>query len=201
MPRVGDKHYPYTAKGQAAAKAAAKRKGVKVSHGKGYNKGGSVSKSRVNLGAGAPKRKKRAAKKMQGGGPAINPNIPNAPTGMALQRNIAQAQMGPGPGKMRPGGPGPGANIPQPIMGPGGGRQPPIVKPRPPGVKKGGGVKKNVGGLMKKKLGKTKTVRRGERGPGTGSSARPGARKAPKFPRTQPSRSVGYKKGGSAKKK
>ena len=25
MPRVGDKHYPYTAKGQAAAKAAAKR--------------------------------------------------------------------------------------------------------------------------------------------------------------------------------
>ena len=38
MPRVGDKHYPYTAKGQAAAKAAAKRKGVKVSHGKGYNK-------------------------------------------------------------------------------------------------------------------------------------------------------------------
>ena len=28
MPRVGDKHYPYTAKGQAAAKAAAKRKGV-----------------------------------------------------------------------------------------------------------------------------------------------------------------------------
>ncbi len=56
MPRVGDKHYPYTAKGQAAAKAAAKRKGVKVSHGKGYNKGGSVSeKSRVNLGAGAPR--------------------------------------------------------------------------------------------------------------------------------------------------
>ena len=199
MPRVGSKHYPYTAKGHAAAKAAAKRKGVKVSHGKGYNKGGSVSKSRVNLGAAAPKRKTRAAKKMQGGGPTINPNIPNAPTGLQMRR--AQAQMGPGPGKPRPGGPGPGANIPQPIMGPGGGRQPPIVKPRPPGVKKGGGVKKNVGGLMKKKLGKTKTVRRGERGPGTGSSARPGARKAPKFPRTQPSRSVGYKKGGSAKKK
>ena len=56
MPRVGDKHYPYTAKGQAAAKAAAKRKGVKVSHGKGYKEGGSVSeKSRVNLGAGAPR--------------------------------------------------------------------------------------------------------------------------------------------------
>ena len=70
MPRVGDKHYPYTAKGQAAAKAAAKRKGVKVSHGKGYNTGGSVSKSRVNLGNGAPKRKtrKKRAVKMQGGG-------------------------------------------------------------------------------------------------------------------------------------
>jgi len=199
MPRVGDKHYPYTAKGKAAAKAAAKRKGVKVSHGKSYNEGGSVNKSRVNLGAGAPKRKKRAAKKMQGGGPAINPNIPNAPNPAALQEMMAMAQSQKGRG--RPGGPGPGANIPQPIMGPGGGRQPPIVKPRPPGVKKGGGVKKNVGGLMKKKLGKTKAVRRGERGRGTGSSARPGARKAPKFPRTQPSRSVGYKKGGSAKKK
>ena len=72
MPRVGSKHYPYTAKGQAAAKADAKRKGVKVSHGKGYNKGGSVSKSRVNLGAGAPKRKtrKKRAVKMQAGGPA-----------------------------------------------------------------------------------------------------------------------------------
>ena len=68
MPRVGDKHYPYTAKGQAAAKAAAKRKGVKVSHGKGYKEGGSVSKSRVNLGNGAPKRKKRAVKKMNAGG-------------------------------------------------------------------------------------------------------------------------------------
>ena len=56
MPRVGDKHYPYTAKGKAAAKAAAKRKGVKVSHGKGYKEGGAVSeKSRVNLGAGAPR--------------------------------------------------------------------------------------------------------------------------------------------------
>ncbi len=71
MPRVGDKHYPYTAKGQAAAKAAAKRKGVKVSHGKGYNEGGSVSKSRVNLGNGAPKRKKQAVKKMNVGGPAL----------------------------------------------------------------------------------------------------------------------------------
>jgi len=146
MPRVGDKHYPYTAKGKAAAKAAAKRKGVKVSHGKGYNKGGSVSKSRVNLGAGAPKRKKRAAKKMQGGGPAINPNIPNAPTGMALQRNIAQARaegattnLPTGPAPM-PMGPGPGM---------GGGRMP----PRPPGIKKGGGVKKKKGGAVKRKKG------------------------------------------------
>ena len=34
MPKVGKKHYPYTAKGKAAAKKAAKRKGVKVK--KGY---------------------------------------------------------------------------------------------------------------------------------------------------------------------
>jgi len=169
MPRVGDKHYPYTAKGQAAAKAAAKRKGVKVSHGKGYNKGGSVSKSRVNLGAGAPKRKtrkKRTAKKMQGGGPAINPNIPNAPSPAALREMTmaAQAQKGRG----RPGGPGPGANIQlgamqgrnQPMPGgvaggPGGGRRPPIVKPRPPGIKKGGAVasKKGGGAVAKKKRG------------------------------------------------
>ncbi len=30
MPRVGKKSYPYTKKGKARAKAAAKRKGVKV---------------------------------------------------------------------------------------------------------------------------------------------------------------------------
>ena len=143
MPRVGSKHYPYTAKGQAAAKAAAKRKGVKVSHGKSYNEGGSVNKSRVNLGAGAPKRKKRAAKKMQGGGPAINPNIPNAPTGMQLQRNIAQARIPRGPGPMPPQ-PimGPGIGIGGAGLSPGGGRRPPLVKPRPPGGKKGGSVKK-----------------------------------------------------------
>ena len=35
MPKVGKKHYPYTAKGKSAAKAAAKRQGKKVSHGKG----------------------------------------------------------------------------------------------------------------------------------------------------------------------
>ena len=34
MPKVGKKNYPYTAKGKAAAKKAAKRKGVKVK--KGY---------------------------------------------------------------------------------------------------------------------------------------------------------------------
>jgi hypothetical protein len=32
MPRVGKKHYSYTKKGMAKAKAAAKRKGVKVSY-------------------------------------------------------------------------------------------------------------------------------------------------------------------------
>ena len=165
MPRVGDKHYPYTAKGQAAAKAAAKRKGVKVSHGKGYNKGGSVSKSRVNLGAGAPKRKtrkKRTAKKMQGGGPAINPNIPNAPSPAALREMTmaAQAQKGRG----RPRGPGPGANIPLqaprqgPVGGLGGGPTPipPGARtpmPIPPGGKKGGGVKKKKGGGVRKRKG------------------------------------------------
>ena len=34
MPKVCKKNYPYTAKGKAAAKKAAKRKGVKVK--KGY---------------------------------------------------------------------------------------------------------------------------------------------------------------------
>jgi hypothetical protein len=34
MPKVGKKKYPYTAKGKAAAKKAARRKGVKVK--KGY---------------------------------------------------------------------------------------------------------------------------------------------------------------------
>lgn len=32
MPRVGKKHYSYTKKGMAKAKASAKRKGVKVSY-------------------------------------------------------------------------------------------------------------------------------------------------------------------------
>jgi len=34
MPKVGKKHYPYTPKGMAMAKAAAKKKGKKV----GYKK-------------------------------------------------------------------------------------------------------------------------------------------------------------------
>ena len=34
MPKVGKKHYPYTKKGKAAAKSAAKRKGKKVKYGK-----------------------------------------------------------------------------------------------------------------------------------------------------------------------
>jgi len=36
MPKVGNRHFPYTAKGKAAAKAAAKKKGTKV----GYSLGG-----------------------------------------------------------------------------------------------------------------------------------------------------------------
>jgi hypothetical protein len=35
MPKVGKKHYAYTAKGKAAAKKAAKRKGAKVVKRKG----------------------------------------------------------------------------------------------------------------------------------------------------------------------
>ena len=36
MPKLGKRHYPYTAKGKAAAKRAATRKGVKVVKKKGY---------------------------------------------------------------------------------------------------------------------------------------------------------------------
>jgi hypothetical protein len=32
MPKVGKKEYPYTAKGMAKAKAAAKRKGLKIKY-------------------------------------------------------------------------------------------------------------------------------------------------------------------------
>ena len=34
MPKVGKKHYSYTPKGKAAAKKAAKKKGVKVKYSK-----------------------------------------------------------------------------------------------------------------------------------------------------------------------
>jgi len=34
MPKVGKKHYPYTPKGMAMAKSAAKRKGLTVKYGK-----------------------------------------------------------------------------------------------------------------------------------------------------------------------
>lgn len=34
MPKVGKKEYPYTAKGQAMAKKAAKRKGLTIKYGK-----------------------------------------------------------------------------------------------------------------------------------------------------------------------
>ena len=34
MPKVGNKHYSYSAKGKAAAKSAAKRAGKKVTHAK-----------------------------------------------------------------------------------------------------------------------------------------------------------------------
>jgi len=34
MPKVGNKHYAYTKKGMAKAKAAAKKSGKKVSHAK-----------------------------------------------------------------------------------------------------------------------------------------------------------------------
>jgi hypothetical protein len=34
MPKVGGKHYSYSAKGKAAARAAAKRTGKKVTHAK-----------------------------------------------------------------------------------------------------------------------------------------------------------------------
>tara|TARA_R100001143_G_scaffold46471_1_gene41526 strand:+ start:74 stop:184 length:111 start_codon:yes stop_codon:yes gene_type:complete len=36
MPKVGKKHYPYTAKGRAAAKKAAKKTGRKVTRKKKY---------------------------------------------------------------------------------------------------------------------------------------------------------------------
>ena len=64
MPQVGKKHYSYSAKGRAAAKRDAKKRGLKVKHAMGggaihkpghYMHGGSVKSCAVNLGAGAPK--------------------------------------------------------------------------------------------------------------------------------------------------
>ena len=40
MPEVKGKHYPYTPAGRAAAKRAAKKKGVKVTHAKKKTKKG-----------------------------------------------------------------------------------------------------------------------------------------------------------------
>tara|TARA_Y100000590_G_scaffold427790_1_gene538366 strand:- start:802 stop:1005 length:204 start_codon:yes stop_codon:yes gene_type:complete len=42
MPKVGDKHFAYTEKGKAKAKAAAKKSGKKVE----YKSGGKVSKKK-----------------------------------------------------------------------------------------------------------------------------------------------------------
>ena len=115
-----------------------------------------MNKSRVNLGKAGPQRKtrKKRAVKMQGGGPAINPNIPNAPRGRPGPMPPPPI-MGPGPGQGMQGMQG---MAPPPIMppggvagGPGGGRRPPIVKPRPPGIKKGGAVAKKKGGAVAKK--------------------------------------------------
>lgn len=39
MPKVGSKHYAYTPKGMAQAKAAAKKKGMTVKYGKPKKKG------------------------------------------------------------------------------------------------------------------------------------------------------------------
>ena len=43
MPMVGKKHYPYSPKGMAMAKSAAKSKGTKVQY---KNKGGMVKRGR-----------------------------------------------------------------------------------------------------------------------------------------------------------
>ena len=48
---VGKKEYPYTPKGIAMAKAAAKKKGTKMKMKKGYAKGG---KTYANCGASVP---------------------------------------------------------------------------------------------------------------------------------------------------
>jgi len=55
MPKVGNKHYPYTAKGKAAAKAAAKKKGMTAKAGRTIgtpvkrSKGGMSEKDNLRL--------------------------------------------------------------------------------------------------------------------------------------------------------
>ena len=67
MPKVGNKHYPYTSKGKAQAKADANKKGVSV----GYKKGG-ATKKKPKKGAcmtlvigvgGSPKKRSKRKKK------------------------------------------------------------------------------------------------------------------------------------------
>ena len=48
MPKVGRKHFPYTAAGKRAAKEESGRTGVPVE--KGYKKGGAVKKSKGSKG-------------------------------------------------------------------------------------------------------------------------------------------------------
>lgn len=58
MPKVGKKEFPYTPKGMAQAKAAAKKKGVKVKYGKGHE---------TTEGAAERKREYGTAKKKKSG--------------------------------------------------------------------------------------------------------------------------------------
>ena len=77
--------------------------------------------------------------------PTIKPNITNMPGGIITPGRGGGRPIGPPPRPIMPGGV---------AGGPGGGRRPPIVKPRPPGIKKGGAVaKKKKGGGVKKKVG------------------------------------------------
>ena len=105
-----------------------------------------MSKSRVNLGNGAPKRKKRAAKKMQGGGPAINPNVNVLGVGAAKAHQAAQRG---GLAGQQAAMPPPGAGMAAPRGLPQERGRPPAPRIRP-GMKKGGGVKKKRGGSVKK---------------------------------------------------
>jgi len=50
MPKVGKKEYPYTPKGMAMAKAAAKKKGMKVRYGKNHEKTESAAERKREYG-------------------------------------------------------------------------------------------------------------------------------------------------------